>query len=113
MALYRRAENRNRVSFLGAVLVSLLVLPPLSFAWHGGKIESFSADQVVMSPAGEEISSSRIHVTPDAYRMDGIPGGGMNAEAGTDITVLGFKKQNRQYIYNHSKKLVFESRMDE
>jgi len=30
-----------------------------------------------------------------------------------NLTILGFKKQNKQYIYNHDKKLFFESQMDE
>jgi len=55
----------------------------------------------------------KVFVSKDAYRMDGMPGFNRQRMPDVDITIFGYKKQNRQYIYNHTKKLFFESGMDE
>jgi len=94
------------------VCCCLLLSPSSSYALFGGKIESFSADQVMISPDGKVMGTSKLYITPDVYRMDGLPTGGMGGMT-QNLTILGFKKQNKQYIYNHDKKLFFESQMDE
>lgn len=94
------------------VLFCLLISPSSSYALFGGKIESFSADQVVISPDGKVMGTSKLYITPDVYRMDGLPTGGQGGMT-QNLTILGFKKQNKQYIYNHDKKIFFESQMDE
>ena len=65
----------------------------------------------MISPDGKVMSTSKLYVTPDAYRMDGLPMGGQGGVT-RNLSFLGFKKQNRQYIYNHDKKLYFESQLD-
>jgi hypothetical protein len=94
------------------VLFCFMISPSSSHALFGGKIESFSADQVMISPDGKVMSTSKLYITPDVYRMDGLP---MSGQGGItrNLTILGFKKQNKQYIYNHDKKLFFESQLDE
>jgi len=95
-----------------AVLFLLMISPQFSHAFFGGKIENFSADQVVISPGGKVMSTSKMYITKDAYRLDGLPmgrQGGMTQK----LSILGFKKQNKQYIYNHDKKIFFESQIDE
>ena len=91
-------------------LLCFMVAPPSSYALFGGRIENFSADQVMISPDGKVMSTSKLYVTPDAYRMDGLPTGG---NVTRNLSVLGFKKLNKQYVYNHDKKLFFESQLDE
>ena len=44
--------------------------------------------------------------------MDGLPMGGQGGVT-RNLSILGFKKLNKQYIYNHDKKLFFESQLDE
>ena len=95
-----------------AVLCCFMISPSFSHALFGGKIESFSADQVMISPDGKVMGTSKLYITPDAYRMDGLPTGSQGGMT-QNLTVLGFKKQNKQYIYNHDKKLFFESPLDE
>lgn len=58
------------------------------------------------------MSTSKLYITPDAFRMDGLPMGGQGGIT-RNLSILGFKKLNRQYIYNHDKKLFFESQLDE
>ena len=94
------------------VLFCFMISPSSSHALFGGKIESFSADQVMISPDGKVMSTSKLYITPDVYRMDGLPMGGQGGMT-QNLTILGFKKENKQYIYNHDKKLVFESQLDE
>ena len=94
------------------VLFCFMISPSSSHALFGGKIENFSADQVMLSSDGKVMSTSKLYITPDAYRMDGLPMGGQGGVT-RNLTILGFKKLNKQYIYNHDKKLFFESRLDE
>ena len=98
--------------FFWVVLLCFMVAPSLSYALFGGKIEDFSADQVMISPDGKVMSTSKLYITKAAYRMDGLPMGGQGGMT-QNLTILGFKKQNKQYIYNHDKKLFFESQLDE
>ena len=98
--------------FFWVVLLYFMVSPLSSHALFGGKIESFSADQVMISPGGKVMSTSKLYITPDAFRMDGLPMGGQKGVT-RNLSILGFKKLNKQYIYNHDKKLFFESQLDE
>ncbi|MDZ7761502.1 MAG: DUF4412 domain-containing protein [Desulfovermiculus sp.] len=67
----------------------------------------------MITPAGEVSGTSSLFITPEAYRMDGMPMGAGQQGMPKDMTILGLKDQNRQYIYNHDKKLVYESDLDE
>ena len=87
-----------------------MISPSSSYALFGGKIENFSADQVMISSDGKVMSTSKLHITPHVFRLDGLP---TNGSVTRNLTILGFKKQNKQYIYNHDKKLFFESQLDE
>ena len=98
--------------FFWIAFLCFMVSPSSSHALFGGKIESFSADQVVISPDGKVMSTSKLYITPDVYRMDGLPMGGQGGVT-RNLSILGFKKQNKQYIYNHDKKIFFESQLDE
>ncbi len=109
------ANSVHRVTWLKyffTLLLCFTVLPSLSHAFFGGKIEEFSADQVMISPDGKVESTSKLYVTKDAYRMDGLPMGGPG-EVTPNLTAMGFNKLNKQYIYNHDKKLFFETQLDE
>ena len=99
------------IKFLWVAFFCFMISPSSSHAFSWGEIKSFSADQVVISPGGKVMSTTKIYGTPDAYRMDGMPVGGQGVSR--NLTFLGFKKQNIQYIYNHDKKIFFESQLDE
>ncbi len=94
------------------VIGIMLTCGTSAHALFGGKVESFSADQVVIAPDGKEMGTARLYVTPDAQRMDGIPGGGPRGQM-MNMTIISFKNQNKQYIYNHDKKLVYDANIDE
>jgi hypothetical protein len=95
--------------FIAFLLVSSL--PNVGFS--AGKITGFSADWEMTSPDGRSTSTAKLYVTPEAYRLDGMPWGGMMDTPKTDMTIIGLNKLNKQYIYNHDKKLVYESDLDE
>ena len=108
----RLNPNKLLVCLVAIFLISVMTSPFPAYAFFGGKVTSFSADQVILSPDGKQLGTSKLHVTPDAYRMDGLPAGA--GHMGTrNITFLGFPKENKQYIYNHDQKLFFESDLDQ
>ncbi len=101
-----------RMKFFLVVFLCFMIFPLPSHAFFGGKIESFSTDQVMISHNGKVINTSKLYITKNAYRMDGLPIGGHGGIT-RNLSVFGFIKQNTQYIYNHDKKLFFESQIDE
>ena len=109
----RNIHRSTLIKFSCVVFLCLMIaLPPLSHALWEGEIKSFSADQVIISSDGKVMSTSKLYITPDAYRMDGLPTGGQG-DVTRNLTFLGLKKLKRQYVYNHDKKLFFESQLDE
>ncbi len=96
------------------ILLFLLLLYPFSaHAFFGGKIESYSADSVQVAADGRVLNESKYLVTPEAMRIDGFPGAGQPEMGKMNLSMLVLIKQNRQYFYNHDKKLVYESPVDE
>ncbi|MCK5233015.1 MAG: DUF4412 domain-containing protein, partial [Desulfobulbaceae bacterium] len=112
MKFVNTIHRSTLTNFFWVALVYFMLAPSSSHALLGAKTENFSADQVMISPDGKVMSTSKLYITPDAYRMDGLPMGGQGGVT-RNLTFLGFKKQDKQYIYNHDKKLVFESQLDE
>lgn len=111
-------SNSNMFSRLwriifGVSFIFLFISATSAFGFFGGKITSFSADWVMTLPDSDSVSTSKLYVTPEAYRMDGMPMGAGQQGMPKDMTILAFKDQNRQYMYNHDKKLVYESEIDE
>ena len=104
---------RVKELFSGLFIVIILSLP--AFGFFGGKIESFSADMVVIAADGNVISTSKLYITPEATRMDGMPmTGQQGGMSGMDkLTFISFADKNKEYIYNHDKKLFFEAELDE
>jgi hypothetical protein len=104
---------RVKELFSGLFIVIILSLP--AFGFFGGKIESFSADMVVIAADGNVISTSKLYITPEATRMDGMPmTGRQGGMSGMDkLTFISFADKNKVYIYNHDKKLFFEAELDE
>ena len=104
---------QSRVIFLALFFVMAFSFPAVGF--FGGKIENFSADMVFISADGKVISTSKIYVTPEAFRMDGMPMAGRNEMMSEmdKLTTISFTENNKEYIYNHDKKLVFETEFDE
>lgn len=94
-----------------AIFVAFFVLAsgPSAQALFGGKVKSFTADQVYISPKGDVVQTYKIYVTPDKIRMDGIPG----PEKGQSLGVIYHKDENRQCTFNPQKKLYFEGPLDE
>jgi hypothetical protein len=104
---------RRKVIFIAFFFVIVFSFP--AFGFFGGKIESFSADIVFIGADGKVKSTSKIYFTPEAMRMDGLPMGGMHEGiSGMDnLTTITFSDQNKEYIFNHDKKLFFEAELDE
>ena len=109
----RIIRSSKWLKFLGVALFCFMLAPSLSHAFYWGEIKSFSADQVVLSPDGKVMSTTKLYCTPDAYRMDGMPLGGQEGRVIPNLTFLGFQNLDKQYIYNHDKKIYFESELDE
>ncbi len=96
------------------VVFVLFFLYPLSaYALFGGKIDSYSADSVTISPDGKIVSESQYYFTPDAQRIDGFPGPQHPSMDKMDLSMLILIKEKKQYFYNHEKKLVYEDTVDE
>ena len=105
--------NRKWITLFFAMALALCFTVSPSHALFGGKVDSFSAENVEIAPSGKVVNISKIYMTPDAMRMDGMPGQGGQGMPKMDLSVLVLKKQNKQYFYNHDKKLVFESPVDD
>ncbi len=97
----------------GVSFIFLFISATSAFGFFGGKITSFSADWVMILPDSDSVNTSKLYVTPEAYRMDGMLMGAGQQGMPKDMTILAFKDKNRQYMYNHDKKLVYESEIDE
>lgn len=95
-----------------ATLVLFFAVSPC-YALFGGKVENFSAENIEIAPGGKVLNTSMLYLTTDAMRMDGMPGGGGQGMSKMNVSFLILKKQDKQYFYNHDKKLVFESAVDE
>ncbi len=111
MAYVNTTHRDTWIKLFWVVLFCFMISPASSHALFDGKIENFSADQVMISPNGKVMSTSKLYITKDAFRMDGLPMGGQGGVT-RNLSILGFKKQDKQYIYNHDKKLFFESQLD-
>jgi len=97
---------------LTPVIILVFLISP-SYALFGGKIDSFSANNVQIDPSGKVTHTGKLYMTPDAMRMDGMPGMGQEGMPEVNLSILVLKKQDKQYVYNHDKKLVFESPVEE
>jgi len=104
-------KAKHAILWAAIVLFLFSVIP--TAAVSKGKVTSFSADMVMLAPDGKKTGTSRLFITPEAYRMDGMPMGAGQQGMPEDLTILGLIDQNRQYMYNHDKKLVYESDLDE
>ena len=81
--------------------VSALALP-------GGKINAYTADQVMIDPDGKIEHEGKIYMTPDKMRMDGI------APTGDGNIILIFRRdKNIGWTLNPEKKLYMERPLDE
>jgi hypothetical protein len=111
----KNSDKRMGIPFIVLIFLSIFLLFSCAPGGGitGGIIDSFSADMVMISDDGMILSTSKIYVVPGKYRMDGMPGPEMFAMPKTNITALGFRNENREYIYNHDKKLVYEIKTDD
>jgi len=90
------------------ILIVLFAAAPVN-ALFGGKITNFTADQVFIDPGGQITNTSKIYVSEEKHRMDGIPGPGK----AKDISVIVFKDEQRQIMMNSEKKLYYEGPVSE
>ncbi len=96
-----------RLSGLGGLLIILTVFFAASqaFAFFGGKITEFSADQVFIDETGKVQTTTKVYVSEGKYRMDGMPG---PTDRTTDIAVISFKDEQRMIMINNEKKLYYD-----
>lgn len=111
MMTLKRAKSE--ISLLGVVLLVFLILPNFSHALFGGKIESFTADQVGLSPQGKVTNSVKIYVSPKICRMDGMPGVRQSPRMSKNLSIFSFKEKQEEYIFNHDKKIYYQTDMDD
>lgn len=113
MTLERRMFTGSRLAFLGISFFFFMLSAFPTEVFANGKITSYSADTVMIKPDGEISGTAKLYITPEAYRMDGMPMGGAEFGMSQNITSLGLYAQKKEYLYNHDKKLVFETELDE
>lgn len=112
-------DNTRGLKIMVAVIAALAVFwmmgaPPSYALFGGGKVDSFSADMVEIASGGMVVNTSKIYFSPDAMRMDGMPGMGSDPDMPkVDMSVLSLTKAGKSYIYNHDKKLVFITENEE
>ena len=100
----------NKIGWLLCFILSIFLLNDSSaYAIWGGKITSFTADQVHISADGKIDANMKIYVTPDKMRMDGMPG----SKEGLDISMIYLKEEKIHYMINNTKKLFFKMPLDE
>ena len=113
MHVAQRCLAGNRIAlFIVSAIFFVLVTTPCH-ALLGGKVENFSAENFAIKADGTVVKTGKVYVTPDAVRMDGMPWGGGRDMPRMNLSLLILKKQNQQYFYNHDKKLVFVSPVDD
>ncbi|MFO8084426.1 MAG: DUF4412 domain-containing protein [Desulfobacterales bacterium] len=107
------AKSSFMTLFFGLFFTLVISFP--DFGFSGSKTESFSADMVVIAADGNVVSTSKLYITPEAMRMDGMPrSGSQGGMPGVDnLTTISFADKNKEYIFNHDKKLFFEAELDE
>ncbi len=106
--------SRSCYAIVALSIMCLCMSASASFAQSGGKlITSYSADWVMLSNDGAVMSTSKLYITPEAYRMDGMPMGDGLHGISDNITFLGLYKQKKEYLFNHDRKLFFEDDLDE
>ncbi len=112
MALHFRINSGLLRTILGlSCFAFFITVFPACSASDGGEIANFSADMVMMGSDGTVKSTSKIYVTPNAHRLDGMPGPMPKGMAG-DLTFIRLNDENKEYVYNHDKKLFFEDTID-
>ena len=110
---FERRFGQLSISALICFLL-LFLMPAAAFSFLGGKIDSFSADQVLISPDGTVFSTSKIYITPEVSRVDGMPGMGVSRQMPkNNLSIITFMKKNQTFIINHDKKLYCQSSLDE
>ena len=95
-----------------AILTLCMTASP-TLALSGGKVKQFSAENVSLDPTGNIISTSKIYVSNDTMRIDGLPGAGSHGGPIPSISMLVFQKQDTMVVYNHDKKLVYEGPVED
>ena len=99
-----------------AVMVFLLlpvIAPSQSQAFLNGKIKSFSADYVSLSPQGSVQSTSRIYVIPGAMRMDGLISDQKTRGIKANVSVLSLRDRHEAYMINNDKKIYASMDFDD
>ncbi len=90
-----------------AAIVGLIMMSFVSIG-HAGKIENFTADQIVIDPSGNVQREGKFYVTPQKMRMDIL------APQGPKDMVMIFRRDLKlQYMINTGKKIYVETVIDE
>ena len=95
------------------IMLTLALMAAPALAFLGGKIKAFSADNVSIDPNGKIVSTSKIYVSDEVMRIDGLPGAGMGDAPMPNLSMLVFKKQDKMVVYNHDQKLVYDGPVED
>lgn len=68
--------------------------------------QGFTADMIVTLSSGQVMLEGKIFVTPEATRMDWKQGS-------SNLSSIRIEKENREYLYNHDKKVYYEIDLNE
>jgi len=100
----------NKIGWFLCFILSIFLLNDSSaHAIWGGKITSFTADQVHISADGKIVANMKIYITPDKMRIDGMPG----CKEDLDISMIYLKGEKIHYMINHTRKLFIKMPLDE
>ena len=90
------------------VAVAVLFSGVSAYAFWGGKVTKFTADQVMINAKGKILHKGKIYVAPNKMRIEGL-----SPEGKGSIVMIYRKDKHIGYYLNPEKKLYMEKPLDE
>ena len=98
------SRNKSWIVFL-FVIGLVLISAPYSY---GGKVKSYTADQVFMDAEGNIKRTAKLYVTPEKFRMEGFPTGPQG-----NLVMIMRMDLKTNWTLNPEKKVYFERPLKE
>ncbi len=90
------------------VAVSVLFSGISTYAFWGGKVTKFTADQIMTNAKGKILHKGKIYVTPNKMRIEGL-----SPEGKGSLVMIYLKDKHIGYYLNPEKKLYMEKPLNE